>query len=1169
MLKNTVTITVPSQCRCGKPIPEEARKTAYDDTLKKMSTWFGGCTVYRVEGGYCMETGELAREPVDVVESSASDDALEAHREDVIQYARDLAERLNQECITYTVNGERDFVGSEADAPCWHGVSLRVTPEEQRRRETLSALQGLEAALRGLFDPRKGAPADRLASLMAHALNFTYADEPLGCRFSKEEQQLLYRGQLPRVAARSEDGRFMAVLVTLKDERLLIRDQRPILERILRDHPGRSFLFCVTGADGSAWHLVNTPMLQDEGRKGRRVFRRFRLESQDQPMRTIVERLSLVKAADVARLSGSEIQVLFDRAFDVQALGEQFFRDFKKHFEALRASIAGFGDSGEEQEARHLFTQQLCNRLLFLTFVARKGWLRFPADGSGSEDYFRALWKDYEAVEKQRQPAKANFYRDRLSALFFETLCRDHESLDGEARRGLERKVGRLLYLNGGLFEKSKDDSRKGLFVPDEPLRGIIEKLLCGYNFTVTESTPFDEDVAVDPEMLGRLFERLVVGRHEKGSYYTPRNIVEFMCREALKGYLLRELKGATEEAVARFVDDGEPGRLDAQSALEALERITVCDPACGSGAYLLGMLHELFRLRGSLYASRKKDDSRDYQTKLEIISRNLYGVDLDEFAVNIARLRLWLSLMVEYAGGDTPPPLPNLDYQIERGDSLLGPNLRGQQQDLLEFALMAPQIEGYRKSKEAFLCSHGEKRDQLRKAVEQHKKRLQKLIRYAHETADFARPDGQPVFRWDLEFTEILSRGGFDVILANPPYVRQESLGTDYKALLKKRFPAVYDGKADLYCYFYARALDLLKPGGMIVFISSNSWLQSKFAQKMRNVLKQSCDFQYLLNFNNSYIFSGANISPIIFVAQLKHELGPLRKTYCLTYNQRVSENEDFMKLITQEASLLNEKSFLPSAWVLTSADWADKFDQMRRNGIPLGEYAKGKIQRGFVTGLNDAFMIDGPTRQRLIDEDPASAEIIRPLLRGRDLRKWRPAFADQWLICTVHGTDISRYPAVEKHLRQFKTRLEKRAPGNYQWFELQGGSTELLNKLSVPKILYPEIARKNIFGLDQGGELLLNDKCFMIGMSDLFLLGVLNSDCCWRYITNSCPILNTGAYQLRKPIMQDVPIPIADEKQRASVIRLVQKILEAAPGEQKRLQSQLDQIIAGLYGL
>jgi len=212
---------------------------------------------------------------------------------------------------------------------------------------------------------------------------------------------------------------------------------------------------------------------------------------------------------------------------------------------------------------------------------------------------------------------------------------------------------------------------------------------------------------------------------------------------------------------------------------------------------------------------------------------------------------------------------------------------------------------------------------------------------------------------------------------------------------------------------------------------------------------------------------------------------------------------------------------------------------------------------------------VIDGATRQRLIDEDPASAEIIRPLLRGRDLRKWRPAFADQWLICTVHGTDISRYPAVEKHLRQFKTRLEKRAPGNYQWFELQGGSTELLNKLSVPKILYPQIARKNIFGLDQGGELLLNDKCFMIGMSDLFLLGVLNSDCCWRYITNSCPILNTGAYQLRKPIMQDVPIPIADEKQRASVIRLVQKILEAAPGEQKRLQSQLDQIIAGLYGL
>src|SRR5205085_2945955 len=179
--------------------------------------------------------------------------------------------------------------------------------------------------------------------------------------------------------------------------------------------------------------------------------------------------------------------------------------------------------------------------------------------------------------------------------------------------------------------------------------------LLERYNFTVTESTPLDIEVAVDPEMLGKVFEVLVTGRHETGSYYTPRPIVAFMGREALKHYLAAVVRD--EAAVARFVDEGDPSKLsDPEAVLNALRSVKVCDPACGSGAYLLGMMQELLRLRQALFATRGLDAQKVYDRKLEIIQNNLYGVDIDLFAVNIAKLRLWLSLAVEFVGAKPPP---------------------------------------------------------------------------------------------------------------------------------------------------------------------------------------------------------------------------------------------------------------------------------------------------------------------------------------------------------------------------------------------------------------------------------------------------------------------------------------------------------------------------------
>ena len=231
-------------------------------------------------------------------------------------------------------------------------------------------------------------------------------------------------------------------------------------------------------------------------------------------------------------------------------------------------------------------------------------------------------------------------------------------------------------FLNGGLFDMTERDGQTSIFVPDLCISEIFTKLFDRFNFTVMESTPFDIEVAVDPEMLGKVFEELVTGRHESGAYYTPRPVVSFMCREALKGYLESRDTAVSAEAIRQFVEERDASRIslgDAPAISRALDEITVVDPACGSGAYLLGILQELVELQTALF--NVGVDARSlYELKLHIIERNLYGVDIDEFAVNIAMLRMWLSLAIEYEG-EGPEPLPNLDFKIVCGDSLLGPD--------------------------------------------------------------------------------------------------------------------------------------------------------------------------------------------------------------------------------------------------------------------------------------------------------------------------------------------------------------------------------------------------------------------------------------------------------------------------------------------------------------
>ena len=436
--------------------------------------------------------------------------------------------------------------------------------------------------------------------------------------------------------------------------------------RLIAGQLGDDLLLVFTNRSVSQLHLI---LPSFEGRHP--ALRRMVVE-RDLPRRTAAQQVSKIywRYQEIGSIGPA-----LAAAFDVEAVTKRFFKQYKRVFDRAMDLVQGFerGETEDEQEQeaerKKLFVQTLFNRLMFVYFLSRKGWLTFKGDN----DYLNALWLDYCS-----KPDQTNFYRDRLSHLFFFGL-NNPQSLDLNFRNSYMASLfGVPPFLNGGLFEKSALDERSGVIVPDKAIEPILTKLFDRFNFTVMESTPFDVEVAVDPEMLGKVFEELVTGRHDSGSYYTPRSIVSFMCREALKGYLAGRDTGLAPTDIANFVDERDTSVITLSAARrisEALDGVTVVDPACGSGAYLLGMMQELVELQAALYSDRLRTTARDlYELKLHIIQRSLYGVDNDEFAVNIAMLRMWLSLAIEYEG-DKPKPLPNLDFKVVCGDSLLGPD--------------------------------------------------------------------------------------------------------------------------------------------------------------------------------------------------------------------------------------------------------------------------------------------------------------------------------------------------------------------------------------------------------------------------------------------------------------------------------------------------------------
>jgi hypothetical protein len=768
-------------------------------------------------------------------------------------------------------------------------------------------------------------------------------------------------------------------------------------------------------------------------------------------------------------------------AFDVEAVTRRFFAEYREVFEQVEACLTGVPDG----EPRRLYTQRLFNRLMFLYFIERKGWLSFR----GSKHYQHALFA-------AARDAGEDFLNDRLYWAFFSGLNMVGEDASRHSDAMLRERRGDVPFLNGGLFDLEDEYDVSGrVKIPNDAFAALLD-LFARYNFTVTESTPLDVEVAVDPEMLGKVFEVLVTGRHETGSYYTPRPIVAFMCREALKHYLVATV--SDETAVARFVDEGDPSKLpDPEAVLNALRAVKVCDPACGSGAYLLGMMQELLRLRQALFATRGLDAGTIYQRKLEIILNNLYGVDIDLFAVNIAKLRLWLSLIVDFQGAK-PPPLPNLDFKVECGDSLTAPDPQ-EISDLFRKHLV-DRADGLADLNGQFLSTYGAAKKKLAERI------------YAEEAelrASLHEGDTAGSVDWRVAFAEVFKNGGFDIALENPPYVRQE-LFKNAKPALRRNFPQVYDGTADLYVYFFARTHQILRPGGTACFISANKWMKAGYGERLRGFLAESAWVASVVDFGHAkQIFQDADVFPsiIVFRKPAGHTPPPNARVCTIPREQLLLD--DLSQQVYNTGASVPRCDLGAAPWMLAPSGIAQLMAKIRSAGLPLHEFAGVGSRYGIKTGLNKAFIVDTATKDRMVAEDPGSKAVIRKYVRGQDIDRWCCEWSGEWMIFARRGIDIEKYPAVKRHLAQYRERLEPkpkswhgarwpgRKPGSYPWYEIQD-SVEYWRDFDKPKILYQEIQFHPCYAYDVSG-MLANNKVFLLPTGDLYLLGVLNSPLMW----------------------------------------------------------------------
>ena len=656
----------------------------------------------------------------------------------------------------------------------------------------------------------------------------------------------------------------------------------------------------------------------------------------------------------------------------------------------------------------------------------------------------------------------------------------------------------------------------------------------------------------------------------------------------------------------------------------EALKNVRVADPAVGSGAFPLGMLNEIVRARQNITTYlditqkiidpkgasreiryRRINERSARQLKYDTIRNSIFAVDLEPSAVDIARLRLWLALVIDdeidpkaltaLDGHRNPLPLPNLECNILCGNSLID-EFEGiklvNESELLGNTTLYSSISLYQsafnaslqrliaKQKELFSCDRTDKKEMLLREIDELRDSVilsqlegasfETLSRY-EETKTMA---SKPFVLWQLDFARVfIEKGGFDIVIGNPPYIQlqktineqsKEKLGDAYEKLGYESFAKT----GDIYCLFYEKGFHLLHEDGILAFITSNKWMRASYGEKLRGLFARYTNPINLIDFAGQKVFDSATVDVNILIFSKGENKG---NTLACVIREKGLGNLSVYVIHNGNRLALNSCD----AWIINSPIEESIKCKINSVGVPLGKW-NVNINFGIKTGYNEAFIISSVTRDRLIASDPNSAELIRPILRGRDIQRFGYTFADLWLINVHNGLkdegispiDVNDYPAIKQHLDFFYSKLEKRADKGVTPYNLR--NCAYLNDFSKPKIIWKRIGSKLRFSYDESGVLCLDSTCFATGSSIPYLVSVLNSTM-GNYLLKDSPKTGTGDLIISVQALEPARVPLLSEDEQTPYEDLLNAILRSIQNgeDYSCYEAQLDSLVFDAYNL
>jgi len=985
------------------------------------------------------------------------------------------------------------------------------------------------------------------------------------------------------------------------------------------------------------------------------------------------------------------------KVLDTKTLNSDFYTNLSRwYFWALQhvqfpvgqlpTSALHDPESIHQHNAKNLI--RLLTRLLFTWFLRQKKLIPdsffdevalknilVDFDPNGSDTvYYRAVLQNLFFATLNRPVGTRNF-RNKNDVTSPENLLRYASSFNDPAGvvAMLENQVP---FLNGGLFEcldsyddagvkrleDGFDEGDTSLKLPDylfwgEPVtvtltseigdsgrnvrvQGLIH-ILNNYIFTVTENTPIEEEVALDPELLGRVFENLLASynpetkttaRKQTGSFYTPREIVDYMVSESLKAYLKQVLVSITampeEEAdaklVALFEYSDAPHGFDLQHVtvlIAAIDRCKILDPACGSGAFPMGILHKMVHILhkldplNELWKERQlknaeaiedavikdnliqdiqssfENNEFDYGRKLYLIENCIYGVDIQPIAVQISKLRFFISLIVDQKSNMGKEnfgirPLPNLETKIVAANTLKGLDVPkpgdyvGDIFDLPEIKEMESRLQKIRH--QLFSAKNPVTKKELRSQDEALRKEMSMIL----ENSGWSNETARKVAKWNPYDQNISSdwfdpewmfgvlpvsktEGGFDVVIGNPPYIQLQKDHGKLADMYKNCKYQTFERTGDIYALFYESGISNLKIGGRLCFITSNKWMRAGYGKSLRKFF--ASHIPELLIDCGPGVFENATVDVNILMVQRAGTKKAPTPFLGVTLDKKAKET-DLAQLVNSNAVLLN--NLKEDSWFIGSNAEQKLKEKIERIGKPLKDWDVN-VYRGVLTGLNEAFIIDTPTKERLCAEDPKSAEILKPILRGRDIKRYGYEWAGLWLIASGFDTDVPKlYPAVYKHLLQHQEKAKKRDDQGKNWWNLR--ACAYYPEFDKEKVVWSDIATEPIFSI-LGENILFNNTIYMIcGQKLKYLCAFLNAKVVRWFFPLIATDIGEKGNRFFKIFVENIVIPQAtkaNQKTVSKIEQIVDEILSAKKQNPKTntssLEREIDQLVYKLYEL